>query len=122
MHGLLVALGMAALSYSLCGCTTKAKAQADARMAYLAGQQQALMQMQAQNPSVTVNGNVRNKIVPWTEGLTLARAIVTAEYLGTMDPREIILVHRGIASRIDPKKLLEQEGPTVQPGDIVELR
>ncbi len=122
MRGLLVAFGMAALSYSLCGCTTKAKAKADARMAYLAGQQQALMQMQAQNPSVTVNGNVRNKVVPWTEGLTLARAIVTAEYLGTMDPREIILVHRGIASRIDPKKLLEQEGPTMQPGDIVELR
>jgi hypothetical protein len=45
-----------------------------------------------QNPSVAVQGAVRNPLIPWTEGLTVARAIVAAVYFGAKDPNEIILV------------------------------
>jgi hypothetical protein len=105
------------------GCTTKAKAQAEARTAFLAGQQQAMMRMQQnQAPTVSVNGKVRMNVVPWNEELTLARAIVAANYYGSSDPREIILVRRGAANRIDPKTLVDNEGPVLLPGDVIELR
>ena len=106
----------------LCGCTTKAKARAEARAAFLAGQQQGMMRMQqSQNPSVTVQGAVKVPMVPWTEDLTVAKAIVAAEYYGN-DPREIILVRQGVANRIDPKQLLTGQDPPLQPGDILEVR
>ena len=38
------------------------------------------MQTQGQGPCVTVNGEVRNHVVPWTEGMTLAKALVAADY------------------------------------------
>ena len=104
-----------------CGCTTKAKAKAEARAAFLAGQQQGLMR-QAQAATVTVHGAVKNPVVPWTQDLTVARAIIAADYYGSGDPREIIMVRQGIATRIDPNKLLTGDDPLVQPGDILELR
>jgi hypothetical protein len=105
------------------GCTSKSKAQSEARTAYLAGQQQAMMQMQVnRNPTVTVQGQVHNNVVEWTEDLTVAKAIVAADYYGKRDPREIILLRRGIASRVDMKVLSEGEGPLLQPGDLLELR
>ena len=69
--------GALLLAATFSGCVSKSKADAKARAAFLAGQQQAVMrvqqaQTQGQGPSVTVNGEVRNHVVPWTEGLTLA--------------------------------------------------
>ncbi len=106
------------------GCTSKSKAKQEARTAYLAGQQEAMMRMQqSKNPIVTVQGKVRNSVVTWTEDLTVAKAIVAADYYGYGDPREIILVRQGIAKRIDPKKLLSGEDDlALQPGDIMEIR
>jgi len=111
------------------GCTTKAKARAEARTAYLAGQQEAIMRMQQSKastapagPTVTVQGRVKNPVVPWTEDLTAAKAIVAADYYGLSDPREIIIVRQRKAIRLDPRKLLNGEDPPLQPGDIMELR
>jgi hypothetical protein len=130
--GVAVAIGRAPLA-GLClamllvfvtsGCVSKSKANAQARAAYIAGQQQAMARMQqAQGgPSVTVNGEVRNHVVPWTQGMTLAHALITAEYLGTTDPGQIIIVHQGIATRFDPGKLLDGANILLQPGDIVQL-
>ena len=92
-------LVLAAVAFG--GCVTKSKAEAKARAAFMAGQQQAMARMQqtqaqAQGPSVTVNGEVRNRVVPWTEGLTLAKALVAADYYGAADPGQIIIVHNGI--------------------------
>ena len=92
--------GALLLAAAFGGCVSKSKADAQARAAYLAGQQQAMMRMQqaqtqGQGPCVTVNGEVRNHVVPWTEGLTLAKALVAADYLGTADPGQIIIVHNG---------------------------
>jgi molybdopterin converting factor small subunit len=110
------------LSLTLCGCVTKTKANAQSRAAYLAGQQQAVARMQqAQGPSVTINGEVRNHVVPWTQGLTLAQAVVAAEYTGAKDPGQIIIVHRGIATRVDPRQLLSGVDIPLQAGDIVQL-
>jgi hypothetical protein len=116
--GLLLALALA-----LTGCVTKAKAKADARAAYAAGQQETLRRLTlARSPTVTINGEVRNPIVPWTEDLTLAKAIVAAEYCGHSDPGDVIIVRAGQATRVDLKQLLAGQDVPLQPGDIVELR
>jgi len=111
------------LALALAGCTTKAKANAQARAAFAAGQQQAVMRMQqTQTPSITVHGTVRNPLIPWTEGLTVTKAIVAAVYFGPKDPAEIIVVRHSQAFRIDPKLLLNGVDPPLEAGDILELR
>jgi hypothetical protein len=110
------------VAVALGGCVSKSKANAQARAAFMAGQQQAIARMQqAQGPSVTVNGEVRNHVVPWTEGLTLAQAVLAADYCGAKDPGQIIIVHNGIGTRVDPKELLSGVDVPLQPGDIVQL-
>jgi hypothetical protein len=108
------------------GCVTKSAAKEQARRAYIAGQQEALLRMQqaqtqGQGPCVTVNGEVRNHVVPWTEGMTLARALLEADYIGAADPGQILIVHSGRATRVDPKQLLSGTDIPLQPGDIVQL-
>jgi len=114
------------VAVALGGCVTKSKANAQARAAYIAGQQQAMTRMQqtqtlGQGPCVTVNGEVRNRVVPWTEGLTLAKAVLAADYYGAKDPGQIIIVHNGMATRVDPKQLLSGVDIPLQPGDVVQL-
>jgi hypothetical protein len=106
------------------GCVSKSKAEAQARMAYLAGQQAAYaqMQQQARNPSVTFVGPVQNPTVPWSEGLTLGRAIVTSVYSSPTDPANIVIRRHGQEILFDPKRLLRGEDFPLESGDIVELR
>ena len=112
-----------ALALGLCGCTTKSHANAEARAAYAAGQQQARMHMQeTQTPSVTVHGAVRNPLIPWTEGLTVAKAIVDAGYSGAQAPSQIVIVRKGVGYRIEPQQLLNGNDPPLQPGDILDIR
>jgi hypothetical protein len=108
------------------GCVSRSKADARARAAYMAGQQEAVARMQqvqaqAQGPSVTIRGEVRNAVVPWTEGLTLAKALVAADYYGKGDPSQIIIVHNGIGRRYDPKLVLNGTDLPLEPGDMVVL-
>ncbi len=114
------------LAATLGGCVSKSKANAQARAAYVAGQQQAMMRMQqaqtqSQGPCVTVNGDVRNHVVPWTEGMTVAKALVAADYYGSTEPGQIIIVRNGIATRMDARQLLSGADFPLQPGDIVQL-
>lgn len=114
------------LAVALAGCVSKSKADARARAAFMAGQQQAVARMQqvqaqTQGPSVTVNGEVRNRVIPWTEGLTLAKAVLAADYYGAKDPGELIIVHNGIGTRVDPKQLLSGVDIFLEAGDIVQL-
>ena len=74
-----------------------------------------------QGPNVTVFGPVRNSIVPWEEELTVAKAIVAADYVGAFDPHEIILVRNGRGTRIDPKQLLQGKDFPLQPGDVIQI-
>jgi hypothetical protein len=108
----------------LFGCVSKEKAKRDAQAAYIAGQKEAVMRMQmesSQEPKVTVNGPVRNGIIPWTEDLTLAKAIVAAEYTPRGNPAEVFLVRSGRAFRIEIQDILSGRDIPLQPGDIIQL-
>lgn len=113
----------------LAGCVSKSKADARARAAFFAGQQQAAMmsrQTQSQStsfgaPTVTVLGEVRNSLVPWTVDLTLAKAVIAAEYFGRSDPVEIVIQRDGKEISYDPKKLLNGQDVQLEPNDVVQL-
>jgi hypothetical protein len=111
---------LAALFFA--GCTTKSKSNAQARAAFLAGQRQAMAE-QGQGPSVRIIGNVKNPVVPWTEELTLAKALVEADYQDIINPRQIIVTHPdGQVVYVDPKKLLRGQDMPLESGDRVEIR
>jgi hypothetical protein len=108
-------------AFSLTGCTTKAKARQQARAAFMAGQQSAMMRMsQPQNPVVTFIGQVQIPSIPWAEGLTLAQGIINAGYFGK-DPRQIVIVRNSQAVPVDPKQLLNGEDIPLQAGDLVQI-
>jgi hypothetical protein len=76
-----------------------------------------------QQAQVTVQGDVRRRVVPWTPDLTLARALVQAEYLGTRDPQSIVIFRGDKAILLETRQLLSGvKDPPLLPGDIVELR
>jgi hypothetical protein len=110
------------LGVVLSGCVSKSKAEAQARAAFLAGQQQAAQQMQARGPNVTVIGDVKNNLVPWTAGLTLAQAILAADYFGQGDPKQITIVRGGEQIQVNPTQLLSGEDIPLQPRDVIEIR
>ena len=103
------------------GCAGKSK-QREAE-AFRMGQQQAIeAQRLAQEPAVWFRGPVRNPRVPWKENLTLAQAIVAADYASQLDPTRIIIFRQGQTYRVDPRRLLRGlEDPALEPGDIVEI-
>jgi hypothetical protein len=122
-------LGRTVLAFGLAvlagGCVTKSSADAQARMAYLAGQQAAFMQMQQQQahgPGVTVMGPVQNPVVNWSEGLTLGQAIVAAVYTAPTDPNTITIQRAGKLIQFDPKRLLRGEDFPLESGDIIQLQ
>jgi hypothetical protein len=105
------------------GCATRSQADAKARTAFMAGQQQALARAyELQRTSIRIIGNVKNPLVEWAESLTLAQAIVAADYQGVADPGEIIVIRNGQPIRVDPKRLLGGEDFLLQSGDTVEIR
>ncbi len=115
--------GVLLLLVATSGCTTKANAKAKAQAAFVAGQQQAISNLQPRPPSVSVNGEVRNRVVLWTDDLTVAKAIVAAEYYGFPNPRSILIIRNGQTYYVNPKQLLKGEAdPPLEPGDVIELR
>jgi len=108
---------------ALTSCTTKSKSKAQARAAFVAGQQQAIARMlQPREPMVRVVGDVHNHILPWTEDLTVARAVIAAGYAGRVDPRVILIVRNAQEIRIDPRQLLGGEDVPLESGDVLEIR
>ena len=104
------------------GCTSRSKAQARAQAAYAAGQQQALVRISdAQRTSIRVMGLVRNPEIPWTDGLTLAQVIASAEYLNQHNPRQIVVVRQRERFPVDPNALLRGQDFALEPGDTVEI-
>ncbi len=123
LPGLLIALLVGLTLVPLCGCVTRAKANADARAAYLAGQKDAFATIAAtQRTGIKIFGPVQNIEVPWVEGLTLAQAIATANYTAPGNPKEIILLRRGESATIDPRDLLNGHDVPLEPGDTITLR
>jgi hypothetical protein len=121
MKELLVCCSLTVLLAS--GCVSKSKANAQARAAFQAGQRQGMMMAAAQGPSVWIVGNVKTPVVPWTQDLTLSKAIIAAEYRGAKDPDEIIVQRKGQEPlHIHPQQLLRGEDMPLQAGDQIEIR
>jgi len=79
-------------------------------------------QSQQQGPTITVLGEVRNQMVPWTVDLTLAKAVVEAGFYGRTDPTQIIIQRDGKEIQCDPKRLLTGDDVALQPNDVIILR
>ena len=119
------------VAFASAGCVTKSESDARARIAFLEGQNQALMRMQGTapqpqppmaGPGVTFIGPVQNLAVPWRTGLTLTQAIVSAQYTGNGDPAAIVIHRNGQDIPINPKGLLNGEDFVLQIGDVIEIR
>ena len=106
------------------GCVSKSQARLQSEKAFLEGQQKAVTeQQQQQQPVVWFRGDVRNQRIPWTEGLTLTRALLAAQYTWSWDPKVIVVTRAGVPYPVDPKRLLRGlEDPELEPGDLVEVR
>jgi hypothetical protein len=110
------------LLLTIAGCTTKAKSNAQAKAAFIAGQKQALA-AQAQSTSVWIVGNVKTSQIPWTADLTLSKALIIADYQGPGDPGQITVFRSGQpAIRVAPNQLLQGEDIPLQGGDRIDLR
>lgn len=71
---------------------------------------------------VMVKGNVVNSMVPWTEDLSVSKAIVIAEYQGARDPVSISVRREGELFFVSPTRLVQGiVDPWLEPGDILEL-
>ena len=117
-------LSLAAAAGLMTGCVSKSKADAQARAAYLAGQQSAFMQQQEKPKrelTVTFVGPVTRPNVKWLPGLMLSQGILNAGYTLTNDPRNIIIRRNGGEIQFDPKRLLAGEDIPLESGDVVEL-
>ena len=122
------------LTVMACGCANQAKIQAQIRRAYAAGEQAARAQMeQGQqasqvlppnlpstiDPQIRIFGAVKNSVLPWTDGLSLARALVEAEYQKATTPLAITIYRNNQPIHIDPQRVLQGEDYSLFPGDIV---
>lgn len=104
------------------GCVSNSELKKKERAAFLAGQRQGAAR-QINGSSVWIVGNVRNPSIPWTEDLTLRRALVEADYLGQGDPGQIVVVRNGQAPKIlTAKQLLGGYDMPLLAGDRVEVR
>ncbi|MDB6020972.1 MAG: hypothetical protein JWQ04_829 [Pedosphaera sp.] len=104
------------------GCVTKSELKSKERAAYLAGQKQAEAQ-QLNASSVWVVGNVHNPSIPWTEDLTLTKALIEADYAGTGDPSQIVVLRNGRPpTYVSAKQLLGGYNMPLLAGDRVEVR
>jgi hypothetical protein len=108
------------------GCVSKATSEARVRGAYLAGQRDAMANMLQQKPgqtnSVTFIGPVNHPVVPWSEGLTLAKAILSAVYNSQTDPAMIIIRRPTEQIQVDPKRLLDGGDFPLKPGDVIQFQ
>jgi len=111
-----------ALAIVLTGCTTRSKANARAREAFVAGQRAGLAQADdARRTSIRMIGPVRQPEIAWTEGLTLVRAIAAAGYSDARDPRAIVIIRQRERIPCDPQALLRGDDLPLEPGDTVEI-
>ena len=111
------------LCLALSGCADKAKSREQLQHAYAAGVEagklQAQQQAQSAVPQVKFLGHVRNPMVLWTDGLTLAKALVDAQYLEQNTPTAITIYRNGQPIRVDPQTLLSGQDYPLFPGDTI---
>ena len=115
-------LGCLILVGVLPGCGESAARRGARNQAAFQAGQQAGINMSQPSKEIMVLGEVRQHHLLWSEGLTLSRAIVQAEYTGFRDPTKITVVRGGQRYPVSPKSLLRAEqDPILEPGDVVEI-
>ncbi|MDB6053454.1 MAG: hypothetical protein JWN25_977 [Verrucomicrobiales bacterium] len=108
-------------------CTSRKKAQQQAMAAYVAGRRAAQVQASSETPpidlrhQVAVVGNVQNHAIDWRAGLTVATAILTAQYVPETTPAEIRIYHRNRIVRFSGEELLAGRDEPVFTGDKIEI-
>jgi|SRR6185436_9702961 len=76
-----------------------------------------------QRTHVTIQGQVRNPVIPWTQDLTLSQALVMGDYFGERDPQSIVIFRGDKAIFVETRQLLGGvKDPPLLPGDTIELR
>jgi hypothetical protein len=72
--------------------------------------------------SIIVRGNVKYPVIPWTQDMTVAKAILEADYLSARDPLTIIIRRHGDRIFVSPTRLMHgTTNPWLEPGDILEI-
>ena len=117
------------------GCASKKNQQAQIRRAYAAGEMAARAQMQqAQNsqvppppqstsdPQVRILGSVRNPVLEWYDGLTLARALALAVYEKQTTPTAITIYRNNQPLQVNVQSLLQGRDYPLFPGDMVYIQ
>jgi hypothetical protein len=105
------------------GCVSAGRAKREQAAAYEVGRQQAQQERERQPPSVTFVGDIRQPTVPWIEGMTLAQALLAAQYSALWDPHRITIRRQGQAYAVHVRRFLAgEENPVLLPGDIIEIR
>jgi hypothetical protein len=123
-----------AMALTVFGCAShKSKNDEQLRRAYAAGAATARMQMQQNqvqqpalpsqgDPQVRILGAVRNPVLVWSDGLTLARALVLAEYERNNTPASITIYRNNQPLQIDPQAVLNGADYPLFPGDLVYIQ
>lgn len=114
-------------SLALAGCAGKTNSKEQIQRAYAAGMQagqlQAQQQAQSAVPQVKFLGHVKNPVVLWTDGLTLAKALVEAEYVEQNTPTAITIYRNGQPTRVDLQSFLAaQDDYPLFPGDMIVIQ
>ncbi|HZM02663.1 MAG TPA: hypothetical protein VFC44_06540 [Candidatus Saccharimonadales bacterium] len=108
------------------GCVTKKEEAMRARQAYMAGQQPGPPPQAALPPGepfVLLRGSVQHPALPWTHGMTLANAIVAADYTGFMNPILVRVIRQGqIVDECKGVDLLHGHDFPLESGDIILLQ
>jgi len=118
----ILTIGYLLLALGLAGCTTKAKADRQARGAFAAGQRKGLARItEARRVNIWVVGPVRLPEIAWVDGLTLAQAIAAADYWDARDPRTIVVVRQSARIPVEPGALLQGKDLPLEPGDMIEI-
>ena len=74
------------------------------------------------DPQVRILGSVRNPVLLWSDGLSLARALVLAEYQPNNPPTSITIYRNNQPLQIDPQAILNGADYSLFPGDIVYIQ
>lgn len=105
----------------LTGCVSKPAAREQSREAYEAGMRRERLEAELRRTNVIFRGPVEHPYVPWREGLTLSEAIVAAVYVGTAEPRLIVVTRGEARLPVNAAELLDGAVILVEPGDTVEF-
>jgi hypothetical protein len=102
------------------GCKSKQVGARTPPPAYMdpATVQEAMRQAQM---VVRIRGDVRNPIIPWNENLTLAGALVEADYIGRWDPLSVTVTRGRKVQRFSASRLLSGNDMFLEPGDVIDI-